>query len=200
MLNGTWLPEANRPGSPGLFHSRKATLHDRIYGNAAALLPQPALSLQAADSGIQSARVVLHQGLPFELLPAALPDLRMERRTENQLVCGKRRYRNALQARNGLGKYLPTSACVSFVENPIKIKMGIKSGDANDRAWRIVAAGSTPSSPAFHCATVGAKEAVEAINRTKAEQMREEYWRQVSPQRRPMCHSARRVRLGGHRW
>jgi hypothetical protein len=92
----------------------------------------------------------------------------MKRRTENQLVCGKRRCRNALQARNGLGKYLPTSACVSSVENPIKIKMGIKSGDANDRAWRIVAAGSTPSSSAFHRATVGAKEAVEAINRTKA--------------------------------
>jgi hypothetical protein len=33
----------------------------------------------------------------------------MQRKTERQLVCGKRRCRNALQARCGLGRYLPSS-------------------------------------------------------------------------------------------
>ena len=32
-------------------------------------------------------------------------EAKMERRTENQLICGKRRCRNALQARQSLGRY-----------------------------------------------------------------------------------------------
>ena len=94
----------------------------------------------------------------------------MERKTERQLICGKRRCRDALQARIGLGRYLPTSACVSPLENPIK--MGIKSGVANDRPWRI-AAGPGLSPSALHCATVGAGEVVDAINRTDARHWRE---------------------------
>jgi hypothetical protein len=31
----------------------------------------------------------------------------MERKTEHQLICGKRACRNALQAREGFGRYLP---------------------------------------------------------------------------------------------
>jgi hypothetical protein len=88
----------------------------------------------------------------------------MERKNERQLVCSKRRCRNGLQARQNLGKYLPSSDGVSPLENPIK--MGIKSGLAGDRAWRIIAGELTPTQ--LRCATVGGKEAVEAINRTNA--------------------------------
>jgi hypothetical protein len=93
----------------------------------------------------------------------------MQRKTEHQLICGKRRCRNALQGRFSLGRYAPPFAVVSPLENPTK--PGIKSGVANDRAWRIVA----DPEVAPHCATVGGTEAVEAINRTNAR-----YWREAN--------------------
>jgi hypothetical protein len=102
----------------------------------------------------------------------------MERRTETQLICGKRRCRNALQARIGLGRYVPPSDGVSPLENPIK--MGIKSGVAGGRAWRIVAGELTPTQ--LHCATVGATEAVEAINRTNAR-----HWREANAKAAERC-------------
>jgi hypothetical protein len=96
----------------------------------------------------------------------------MARKTEQQLVCGKRRCRNALQARQSLGRYLASSNGVSALENPIK--PGIKIDGAVDRPWRIVAGQElTPSQ--FHCAAVadgpdcqwkgGEYERLEARNR-----------------------------------
>ena len=96
----------------------------------------------------------------------------MERRTERQLVCGKRRCRNALQARQNLGRYLAPSNGVSPLENPIK--PGIKIDGAVDRPWRLVAGPAlTPNQ--FHCATIGGAEAVEAANRTNLR-----YWREAN--------------------
>jgi hypothetical protein len=95
---------------------------------------------------------------------------KMARKTENQLVCGKRRCRNALRAGQIHGRYLASSDVVSPLGNPIK--SGIKNGLTDDRAWRIVA-GPELSSSAFHCATLGAAEAIEAINRTNARHWRE---------------------------
>src|SRR5262249_22739880 len=70
------------------------------------------------------------------------------------------------------GRYLPSSDGVSPLKNPIK--MGIKSGLAGDRPWRIVA-GPELSPSALHCATVpdgpdcqwkdGAFDRIEAKNR-----------------------------------
>jgi hypothetical protein len=75
----------------------------------------------------------------------------MERRTEHQLVCGKRKCRSALQAGQGFGRYHAPSSVVSSLETPTK--PGIKSGDAGSRGWRIIAGPElTPSQ--FHCATV----------------------------------------------
>jgi hypothetical protein len=58
--------------------------------------------------------------------------------------------------------------------------MGIKSSVANDRPWRIVAGQISHS--ALHCATVGAAEAVEAINRTNAR-----HWREYNAKAEQRC-------------
>jgi hypothetical protein len=69
----------------------------------------------------------------------------MERRTETQLICGKRKCRNALARGANLGRYVSpsnSSATIGASKNPIK--MGVKSGIAGDRAWRIIAGELTP--------------------------------------------------------
>jgi hypothetical protein len=78
-------------------------------------------------------------------------EAKMERRTENQLICGKRRCRNALQARQSLGRYHAPSA----VKDPLKtsIKPGIKTDVAANRPWRIVA-GQELTAEQLHCATI----------------------------------------------
>jgi hypothetical protein len=75
----------------------------------------------------------------------------MERKTENQLVCGKRKCRNALQGGQSLGRYHAPSSVVSSLDQAAK--PGIKSGLAGDRPWRIIA-GQELTSSQFHCATV----------------------------------------------
>jgi hypothetical protein len=74
----------------------------------------------------------------------------MERRNERQLVCGKRRCRNALQAREDLGRYRPSSEPVYPLQKPIK--PGTKTGHEGDRPWRIAAGRITAGQ--YHCATV----------------------------------------------
>jgi hypothetical protein len=89
----------------------------------------------------------------------------MERKTERQLVCGKRKCRNALQASFDGGRYHVSSRTI----NPLKtsIKPGIKSSLKLDRAppWRVVAAGSPISANQYHCAVVGAGEATVVADR-----------------------------------
>jgi hypothetical protein len=75
----------------------------------------------------------------------------MDRRTEHQLVCGKRKCRNALQARSGFGRYHAPSNVVSAPKT--SIKPGMKSGVAGDRPWRMVA-GPELTPTQLHCATV----------------------------------------------
>jgi hypothetical protein len=62
----------------------------------------------------------------------------MERETERQLVCGKRKCRNALAARCGLGRYLPSSHPISPAKKPVN--KGLEMPNDDDRAWRSVAA------------------------------------------------------------
>jgi hypothetical protein len=64
----------------------------------------------------------------------------------------------------------PTLAVFEASKTPDFI--GSKPPPADDRPWRIVA-GAKLSPSAFHCATVGAVEAIEAINRTNARHWRE---------------------------
>jgi len=77
----------------------------------------------------------------------------MVRRTENQLICGKRGCRNALEARSGLGRYLPLPDGVSPLGKPINT--GLKSSPADYRPWYIIAAGAAISANTFFCATAG---------------------------------------------
>jgi hypothetical protein len=119
-------------------------------------LPAPVANLRSAfctkgcHSGFYRKRCLVCEG-------------EMVRKTENQLVCGKRRCRNALQAHDGFGRYHASSAGVTPLKN--SIKPGFKSGVADNRPWRIVT-GPELTPMQLHCATVGGQEAVERINGT----------------------------------
>jgi hypothetical protein len=67
----------------------------------------------------------------------------MERRTENQLVCGKRRCRNALDGGFDGGRYLSPSRRNAPAKAPDSIDP--KAAPAPDRAWRIVAGPERPA-------------------------------------------------------
>jgi len=96
----------------------------------------------------------------------------MVRKTEHQLVCGKRRCRNALKAGPNLGRYAASSGGVSTHKNPTK--SGTESGLKGDRAWRIVAGPpAAPTASVFHCATIGGAEAIRANDRANAQHWRE---------------------------
>jgi hypothetical protein len=99
----------------------------------------------------------------------------MERRAENQLICGKRKCRNALDARAGFGRFYHSSTDTASRVIPSKTPGFIDSKTAPkpDRPWHIVV--GEISANAFHCATVpdgsngqwkgGEYERVEAKNR-----------------------------------
>jgi hypothetical protein len=61
----------------------------------------------------------------------------IERKTERQLVCGKRKCRNALAARCGLGRYLRSPDAISPIKKPVN--KGLNRPKASDRAWRSIA-------------------------------------------------------------
>jgi hypothetical protein len=75
----------------------------------------------------------------------------MVRKTEHQLICGKRRCRNALRANNDFGRYHASSVGI----DPLKtsIKSGIKTGVTTDRPWPIVAGRELTAEQQLHCAT-----------------------------------------------
>jgi hypothetical protein len=75
----------------------------------------------------------------------------MERKTGNQLVCGKRKCRNALQAGSDFGRYHASSAAKLAQEVPDSI--GSATALKPDRAWRIVA-GPNLDAISFRFATV----------------------------------------------
>jgi hypothetical protein len=126
----------------------------------------------------------------------------MVRKTENQLVCGKRKCRNALQGALSLGRYHAPSGVKAPGQNPIK--PGIKTGAATDRAWRIVA-GAEPTASGFHCATVpdgpgcdwkdGKYERAEAANRAL---LREHFRKQAAECQFQPHHAPVNV-LGGNK-
>ena len=85
-----------------------------------------------------------------------------------RLICNKAKCKNAWRARAGLdpGRYPTSITAKSFSERPIN--KGSKVGADDDRAssWRVVAAGAPISANQFHCATIGAAEAVASTART----------------------------------
>jgi hypothetical protein len=96
----------------------------------------------------------------------------MERKTERQLVCGKRLCRNALQGRFDGGRYHAPIGVVSTLKT--STKPGIKSPPKSDRTppWRIVAAGAPITANQYHCAIVGADVAT-----TEADRINAGHWR-----------------------
>jgi hypothetical protein len=75
----------------------------------------------------------------------------MVRKTEHQLICGKRRCRNALQAGQNLGRYAAPSGSVSAPRNIDST--GTKTGLEPERPWHI-AAGPKISASNYHCASL----------------------------------------------
>ena len=75
----------------------------------------------------------------------------MERKTEHQLICGKRRCRNALQGAENFGRYHTSSSAVSPSKKPVNT--GPKPSPTTDRPWHI-AAGPALSADQLRAATV----------------------------------------------
>jgi hypothetical protein len=106
----------------------------------------------------------------------------MERKTEQQLVCGKAKCRNALQARSDFGRYHVSSGTVSRSKtlDSIGSKPAPKAGRAT--VWRVVAAGAPITANQYHCAIVGAEQAT-----TEADRINAAHWRKAGERgyRRP---------------
>jgi hypothetical protein len=119
----------------------------------------------------------------------------IKRKREDQKVCRRAKCRNAWRAGSGFGRYVASNAKLAAKDaDSIGLKQPLKPG----RPWRLVAGPElTPS--AFHCATVGAEEAVEAINRTNAR-----HWREANAKAEERCliqrHDPPINVLGGYRF
>ena len=87
-----------------------------------------------------------------------------------RLICNKAKCKNAWRTRASFGaaSYPTLNAVKSFSERPVNT--GSKVGTNDDRAWswRVVAAGAPVSANQYHCATVGAAEAIASVARTNA--------------------------------
>jgi hypothetical protein len=95
----------------------------------------------------------------------------MQHKTERQLICGKRKCRNALDAKHDFGRFHNPSEVSSSPVSPFRkpIKPGLFEQGKTERAklWTVVAAGTPITANQYHCATVGAEEAIEAADRIK---------------------------------
>ena len=85
-----------------------------------------------------------------------------------RLICKKAKCKNAWRMGLSLGRYHTSAAAESPQEVPVN--KGPNPGISGDRAssWRIVAAGAPITANQYHCAIVGAAEAVAAVARTNA--------------------------------
>jgi hypothetical protein len=100
----------------------------------------------------------------------------MERKTGNQLVCGKRKCRNALQDQLALGRYHgPSSPKLrQKVPDSIGSARPLKTGLGS--VWGVVAAGAPITANQYHCATVGGEETSAEADRVNAA-----HWRTAPP-------------------
>jgi hypothetical protein len=98
-----------------------------------------------------------------------------------RLTCNKVKCKNAWRTRTDFdpGRYPTLNAVKSFSERPVN--KGPKVGISDDRAssWRVVAAGAPITANQYHCATVGAAEAIASVARTNAA-----HWRAAKAGRR----------------
>jgi hypothetical protein len=103
----------------------------------------------------------------------------MVRKAEHQKLCGKRKCRNDFRVLSDLGRYYDApnvsrpSKNVDFIDP--------KEAPKPYRPWRIVA-GPELTRRQLRSATVGAEEAIEAINRTNAR-----HWRETNAKAKQRC-------------
>jgi hypothetical protein len=85
-----------------------------------------------------------------------------------RFTCNKAKCKRAWRADLGLGRYHTPKNANSIQERPVN--KGPKVGVSDDRAssWRVTAAGAPISANQYHCATVGAAEAIAAADRSNA--------------------------------
>ena len=92
----------------------------------------------------------------------------LQRKREDQKICRKAKCRSTWRARSGFSRYLPSSDAklasktLDFIDSKTALKP--------DRApvWRVAAAGAPITANSYHCATVGADEAIAAADRINA--------------------------------
>ena len=85
-----------------------------------------------------------------------------------RLICNRAKCKSTWRAGLGFGRYHPLKNAESIQEVPVN--KGPKVGVSDDRAssWRVTAAGAPISANQYHCATVGAAEAIAAADRSNA--------------------------------
>jgi len=94
-----------------------------------------------------------------------------------RFTCNKAKCKRTWRAGFGFGRYRTLNHANSIQERPINT--GPKVGVSGDRAsWRVVAAGAPISANQYHCAIIGAAEAIAAADRSNRA-----HW--VRPRRRP---------------
>ena len=109
----------------------------------------------------------------FYLRRCLICELPLKKKTVRREVCSRRDCQNAFRGNRDRFRYklgLGTSIVTNGSESPIQ--SGIKIAHAADRPWRQIT-GPELSANAFHCAMVGADEAVEAACRINSRHWRE---------------------------
>lgn len=99
-----------------------------------------------------------------------------------RLICGKASCRNDLRANLCLGRYRTSSDAELTSQRADFI--GVKDPHKLDQYWRIVASGPGLTRSGFHCATVGAEDAVERANRNNGR-----YWREATAKTKVRRHN-----------
>jgi hypothetical protein len=88
-----------------------------------------------------------------------------------RLICRKAKCKSAWRADLGFGRYHTLISAKPIQKVPVN-KGAKPATDSGRASWRVVAAGAPISANQYHCATVGAEEAV-----AKADQINAAHWR-----------------------
>src|SRR5262249_41378116 len=83
-------------------------------------------------------------------------------------ICNKAKCRNAWRSRFDGVSYPTLNAAEAIQETPINKGSKVRINADRAWSWRVVAAGAPISANQYHCATVGAAEAIAGIARTNA--------------------------------
>ena len=85
-----------------------------------------------------------------------------------RFTCNKAKCKRAWRAGFGLGRYQTPNHANAIQERPVNKGPKVGVDDDRARAWRVAAADVPLSASQYHCAIVGAADAVAAADRTNA--------------------------------